>query len=247
MDDPLLTINRVRYLHLLESVLTGTLTRDPPADPWSRREYDKAKRDLGQDWPATALTMIGTARMRQLRHACEDVLKQGIPGDFIETGVWRGGACIYMRAILEAWGATDRTVWAADSFRGLPPPRLTQDAGDQHHTFEQLAVSLAEVDENFTRFGFPDIKVLVGWFADTLPAAPIERLAILRLDGDMYESTGTALNALYPRLSSGGFCIVDDYNLAPCRSAVLDYWQANKIEAEMHDIEGMGVYWRKGG
>jgi len=241
-----LTDNRSRYLDLLESVLTGTLTEDPPADPWSQRAYDKAKRDLGRDWPATALTMIGTARMRQLRHACEEVLDTDVPGDFIETGVWRGGACIYMAAILEAWGDTEREVWAADSFQGLPEPVLAQDAGDRHHTYRELAVSRAEVEANFRRFGFHDrINVLEGWFRERLLTAPIERLAILRLDGDMYGSTMDALTALYPKLSPGGICIVDDYFLEPCRRAVWDYRAAHFIGDEIVDIDGMGVWWRK--
>jgi cephalosporin hydroxylase len=237
--------NRARYLDLLESVLTGALTRDPPADPWSGGGYLPAIRAQGRDWPATALTMIGTARMRQLRQACETVIQERIPGDLIETGVWRGGAAIYMRAILAAWGATDPRVWAADSFQGLPEAVLPQDAGDRHHTYEQLSVSRAEVEANFRRHGFDDIAVLEGWFRETLPVAPIERLAVLRLDGDMYGSTMDALTALYPRLSPGGYCIVDDYFLAPCRQAVWDYRAAHFIADPIEEIDGMGVWWRK--
>ncbi|MFX8984442.1 TylF/MycF/NovP-related O-methyltransferase, partial [Acinetobacter baumannii] len=80
--------------------------------------------------------MIGTARMRNLRLLCERALAEEIPGDFIETGVWRGGACIYMRAILAAHGDPGRRVFVADSFRGLPPPdpaAFPADEGDQHH------------------------------------------------------------------------------------------------------------------
>ncbi len=95
--------------------------------------------------------MIGAQRMRQLRNACEEVLARGIPGDFIETGVWRGGACIFMAAILEFHGDRDRKVWVADSFAGLPPPSMSQDEGDRHHTYSQLAVGRTEVTENFYR------------------------------------------------------------------------------------------------
>jgi hypothetical protein len=86
-------------------------------------------------------------------------------------------------------------------------------------------VSLKEVRRNFERYGLLDDRVqfLVGWFEDTLPTATIERLAVLRLDGDMYSSTHHVLSALYPRLSVGGYVIVDDYYLDTCRAAITDY------------------------
>ena len=93
---------RSRYLNLLETALVGTLYGDPGSQPWSSREFHPDKRALGRDWPALAQTMIGSIRMRSLRHMCETVLLDDIPGDFIETGVWRGGASIYMKGILEA-------------------------------------------------------------------------------------------------------------------------------------------------
>jgi len=182
---------RSRYLNLLETALVGTLYGDPGSQPWSSREFHPDKRALGRDWPALAQTMIGSIRMRSLRHMYETVLLDDIPGDFIETGVWRGGACIYMKGILEAHGDTRRCLFVADSFQGLPPPNAAiyaADAGDRHHTFEQLKVSRKEVENNFKKYGLLDDRVvfLEGWFKDTLPKAPIERLAILRLDGDMY-------------------------------------------------------------
>jgi hypothetical protein len=239
--------NRDRYLDLLEGVLTGTLTRDPSIDPWSDGTYEAAKRATGRDWPAMALTMIGTARMRQLREACEDVLRAGIPGDFIETGVWRGGACIYMAAILQAWGAMDRMVFAADSFEGLPRPIAQEDHGDQHHTYQQLVVPIEEVAENFLRFFGAEnrrICTIKGWFDETLPG-PVKQLAILRLDGDMFKSTWDAITALYPLLSPGGICIVDDYFLGGCQKAIHDYRSREGITAEIMPIDGLGVWWRK--
>ena len=135
-------------------------------------------------------------------------LTDGVPGDLIETGVWRGGATILMRAILKARGVTDRVVWVADSFAGLPAPnaaRYPLDAGINLHRFPQLAVTLERVQDNFRRYGLLDdqVRFLKGWFRDTLPAAPIERLAVLRLDGDLYESTIQALESLYDKLSAG--------------------------------------------
>jgi O-methyltransferase len=189
-------------------------------------------------------------RLDQLQTAIETVLLEGIEGDFIETGVWRGGACIFMRAALAAYGVTDRRVFLADSFEGLPEPdeqKYPADSGSMYHAEPFLAVSREEVERNFARYGLLDDRVvfLEGWFKDTLPSAPIEKLALLRLDGDMYESTLDALGNLYPKLSPGGFCIIDDLFLGPCRLAVEEYRATQGINAEMRVIDTCSAYWRK--
>jgi O-methyltransferase len=194
--------------------------------------------------------MIGQMRMANLRYAVEQILEDHVPGDFIETGVWRGGACIYMRAILAAHDVADRKVFVADSFAGLPAPdpeSYPADEGDLHHTYAALAVSLDEVRSNFARYGLLDDQVvfLKGWFRETLPGAPIGRLAVLRLDGDMYGSTMDSLASLYDKVSPGGFVIIDDYILAGCRQAVADFRQRHDIDDKIVDIDGIGAYWRK--
>ncbi len=211
-----------------------------------------ANRIEGRIWPLVAHTMIGLKRLDNLEFCIEQVVTNGVVGDLIETGVWRGGAAIFMRAVLKAYGVTDRYVWVADSFEGLPPPntgKYPYDAGDTLHEARELAVSLEEVKANFERYGLLDnqVRFLKGWFRDTLPAAPIERLAVLRLDGDMYQSTMDALVNLYPKLSEGGYVIVDDYGAIPaCREAVNDYRSANAITEEIHDIDWTGIFWQKG-
>ena len=171
-------------------------------------------------------TTIGLKRLANVRECVESVLADNVPGDLIETGVWRGGTTIFMRAILKVHGVTDRLVWVADSFAGLPPPDLARypfDRGITLHQFPQLAITLERVRDNFRRYGLLDdqVRFLKGWFRDTLPDAPIERLAVLRLDGDLYESTIQALEGLYDKLSAGGYVIVDDYgNVAGCRQTV---------------------------
>lgn len=214
------------------------------------RPYDPEARLNGEGWPAGAHTMMGIKRLENLQYCVEEVLRQEVPGDLIETGVWRGGATIFMRAILKAHAITDRRVWVADSFAGLPPPNALKypaDANDQHHTFDLLAVTLDEVKANFEKYGLLDDQVcfLQGWFSETLPAAPIDRLAVIRLDGDMYESTMDALSALYPKLSPGGYLIVDDYALAGCEKAVSDYRMANNINEEILQVDGCAVYWQR--
>jgi hypothetical protein len=242
------------YLDLIERCLTNTVYGDGYTEwsaPGVERPFDPSLRELGRDWPRRAHTMIGRVRLRNLRELVATVIREEVKGDLIETGAWRGGACILMRAALEAFGDLGRRVFVADSFEGLPAPdaeTYPSDRGDIHHTYEELSVSLDEVKANFAKYGLLDDRVvfLKGWFKDTLRAAPIERLAVLRLDGDMYESTMDALSALYDKVSTRGFVIVDDYGcIESCRRAVHDFRDARGIADPIVDIDGFGVYWRK--
>jgi O-methyltransferase len=168
----------------------------------------------------------------------------------IETGVWRGGATIFMRGLLAAHGINDRVVWVADSFQGVPPPTHPQDANFDlsAKVYPFLTVSRKEVQGLFERYGLLDdqVKFLEGWFKDTLASAPIETLSILRLDGDLYESTMDALNPLYAKVTTGGFIIVDDYySCPPCKRAVDDFRATKGISDEMFKIDDQSVFWRK--
>ena len=216
-----------------------------------RVPFDRNARENGMDWPAEGETMIGLKRLDNLEFCVADVVRRGVPGDVIETGVWRGGAAIFMRAALEAYGDTEKLVWAADSFRGLPKPdpSRTTDVADALWTIPQLAISLDQVKANFERYGFLDdrVRFLPGWFHETLPSAPIKRLSILRLDGDLYESTMVALDALYPKLSPGGYVIVDDYDaIQGCHQAVEDFRARHGLTEELHRVDWTCVFWRRG-
>jgi O-methyltransferase len=215
-----------------------------------QRPVTADEREEGSVLPGYADTMIGLKRLDNLQSCIETVIKQDVPGDLIETGVWRGGACIFMRAVLAAHGISDRKIYVADSFEGLPKPNaetFPADRGDKHYRKRFLAISQDEVANNFRKYGLLDDQVvfLKGWFKDTLPNAPIEKLAVVRLDGDMYGSTMDALNSLYPKLSSGGFCIIDDYGLRRCKQAVDDFRTEHGIREEMKEIDWTGRYWRK--
>ena len=215
-----------------------------------KRDFSEDQRITGQIWPGYADTMIGLKRLDNLQHCIETVLNDEVEGDLIETGVWRGGACIFMRAILAAYAIENRKIFVADSFEGLPKPdsgKYPCDKDDKHHIQTYLAVSRKDVENNFRKYGLLDNQVvfLEGWFKDTLPKAPIEKLSILRLDADMYGSTMESLEILYPKLSSGGFCIIDDYALPGCKSAVNDFRSRNAIDSEKNKIDWTGIYWRK--
>ena len=215
--------------------------------------FDEHKRNHGLDWPTKAETMIGMKRLTSLQRCVETVLDEDIPGDLIECGVWRGGACILMRAVLAAYGDKTRCVWVADSFAGVPAPDTKNYPADTglrlDLSADVLAISQEAVAANFERYGLLDdqVRFLPGWFKDTLSSAPISHISVLRLDGDLYESTIQALDALYPRLSVGGFCVIDDYYpIEACRQAVADYRKKHQIVAEINEIDGSGVFWRKG-
>lgn len=197
-------------------------------------------------------TMIGFGPIDDLRLCIEDVLTKGVPGDFLEAGVWRGGAAIYMRGVLKAYGVTDRLIWCADSFAGLPPPNPDQfplDLGVDLSGVKELAVSLPRVRLHFARYGLLDeqVRFLKGYFADTMPDAPIDRLAILRLDGDLYESTWQVLENLYPKLSIGGYVIIDDYGGVQegCRVAVHDFRRLHGITDPIQVSDIQVVYWQR--
>jgi O-methyltransferase len=269
------------YLDLLSQALTGILAEDSDEvlgmgnclDALSRRKrletrfglllrargyelsrkhpFDREARENGRDWPARAETMMGLRRLENLREAVVLVLQDDVPGDLLEAGTWRGGGGILMRGVLKAHGCTNRTVWMADSFRGLPPPDAAAYPADIGLHFERhpyLAVSEEQVRANFQRYGLLDeqVRFLAGWFKDTLHQAPVDQLAVLRLDGDLYQSTMETLDALYPRLSPGGFCIIDDYGaFRACRKAVHHYRSRHDIREPIIDIDGIGVYWRR--
>lgn len=223
------------------------------ANDWRivHRGGDAAIREVGHDWPPTAETMVGRARLDNARALATQALVDDVPGDFIETGVWRGGVTILFRAVLEAYGDTDRSVWVADSFEGLPAPNADlypADEGVDLSAIDALKVGVEAVKANFARYGLLDDRVqfLPGWFSDTLPEAPIEQLAVLRLDGDLYESTMDAITALEPKVSPGGYVIVDDYGaFEPCRKAVDDYRKAQGISDPITTVDWTGVWWQK--
>ncbi len=193
-----------------------------------------------------AETMVGTLQMDNVQACVTSVIKNGVAGDLLEAGVWRGGMTVLMRAVSKVLGDDARKVWVVDSFAGLPMPDRASDSFGWREG--DMAVSVDEVRDNFARYGLLDDQVvfLEGFFSETLATAPIGALSVLRVDADLYESTLDVLTPLYPRLSPGGFAIFDDYqNLKDCRRAVDEYRATHGITDEIHAIDSRAVFWQK--
>jgi hypothetical protein len=163
-----------------------------------------------------------------------------------------------MRALLKLHGVTDRLVWGADSFEGLPEPdpekypleAKVQSGPVFQKAYRNLAASLQEVERNLAAYGMLDdqVRLLKGWFCDTLPNAPIAQLALIRVDGDFYESTRDALVSLYDKLSVGGYVIIDDYgedSWTYCRKAVDEFRAVRGISDPMIPVDAKCVCWRR--
>lgn len=275
--DPAVDHVRDLYIDLMKRTLTRSAFGEswthyqPRTGSWRHLMYRKGKRLLlepfglevvrrysfnpelraeGKDWPPEAETMIGLRRLENLQDCVRTVATERVPGDLIETGVWRGGAVIFMRALLKAYNEQNRTVWVADSFRGLPKPEANRahDIEDALWSQEFLAVPQEQVQANFERYDLLDdqVRFLPGWFQDTLPTAPIERISVMRLDGDMYDSTMVALRSLYPKLSVGGYVIIDDYHaIRACKEAVDDFRNEFGITDELHQVDWTCRFWRR--
>lgn len=239
------------YLNLMTKVLCGMIHEDAPLPVFGAEKYDLSIRKMGLDWPSSAFTMIGLKRLRNVRKLMEAAIQGNIPGDFVEAGVWRGGASIMAKAVLQAYNIRDRRIVVCNSFQGLPPPdhdNYPADAQSRFHEYRHLAVSMKEVRRNFKKFSLLDNNVIFvkGWFKDTMTLVPSREIAVLRLDGDMYKSTIVPLEALFDRIPDGGWIIVDDYHSVPtARQAVHDFLDRRGLQVRLRQIDGQGVFFRK--
>ena len=198
-----------------------------------------------------AITMIGEVRLELLETAVRHILRQEIPGDFLEAGAWRGGACIYLRALLDVYGCRNRIVYVCDAFDdGFPEPdaRFPIDNVSTLHTQDYFKTSNVVVRSYFDAYGYNDeqVRFVCGYFKDTLPMVPADHLALLRLDGDLYSSTWDSLEALYDRVSIGGYVIADDYYaIAHSQRAVDDFRTTRRITEPIRQTDWASAYWIK--
>lgn len=234
---------RNHYLKTIKQAIRGILETDDlsnmnhPHNPHILKEY--------------AYTHVSGEGMDTLLKLMNDVESRDIPGDFVEAGVWRGGLTIFMKAFLNAYQNYERTIWVADSFAGFPEILNDPDTKTcNNQNLPWIVVSLETVKNNFKRLNLLDDRVqfLKGWFKDTLPQSSIEKIAILRVDGDLYDSTKDVLEALYPRLVIGGYVIIDDYDCyAGCNRAIEEYRTAHGITDPVFRQGPVccGIYWQK--
>jgi len=207
--------------------------------------YDVEQGQWKIDPLARPFTLLTKGQLDLVEKAVLAVEERGIPGDFLEAGVWRGGVIILMRALIDAYGIAERKVFAADSFSGIPKNvRAINDPVDTWN--DRWVASLDEVRQNIGRFGLLDDRIAfaVGYFSDSLKKLAGERFALIRLDSDSYDSVETSLEYLYPLLSKGGIVIIDDWHLPGCRMAVLEYRSQIGIQDEIQVYEG-NAYWVK--
>lgn len=249
---PVLRDARELYADLLVRNIVDGIYGEPWEGPWRPgNKFERGPHPSGRIGPTQAHTMVGVDRLENVRRLTQSAIDEDIPGDLIETGVWRGGCCILMRGMLAVNDIRNRKVYVADSFSGVPPPRPEIYPADRDlrlDLHEELAVSVDTVKDNFRRYGLLDDQVVFveGLFGETLPRLEGMSFSLIRLDGDLYESTDIALRCLYPKLSPGGFLIVDDYGvIEACRQAVDDYRKEHDIDAPINRIDRSGIWWRR--
>lgn len=241
-------LHRDAYIDLIKRSITNYcyLGGEAPFEQFRAvAHYNLTQSEWKIDPVSRPITLLTKQQLDLVEHSIVAVEKRGVPGDFLEAGVWRGGVIILMRAMIKALGITDRKVVAADSFAGIPMnTRAVGDPVDQWR--DRWVASLDEVKQNVARFGLLDEKVefLPGFFADTLKGLAGQRYAVIRLDSDSYDSVEESLVYLYPLLSKGGVIIIDDWHLVGCKAAVTNYRNRHNIAEELKVHDG-NAYWVK--
>jgi O-methyltransferase len=171
-------------------------------------------------------TMTGADKVYALIQAVRYVTRHQIPGDVVECGVWRGGSMQAAARTLLSVGDTTRELYLFDTFEGMPPPgerdiRRSDDRSAEELMAEEArerslvwaVATLEDVQDGFAQIPYPSERIhfVKGRVEETIPSEAPERISILRLDTDWYDSTRHELEHLYPRLSPGGVLLLDDY------------------------------------
>jgi len=202
-------------------------------------------------------TMTSAERIWSLLHAVQYVVDEQISGDFVECGVWRGGSVMAMAHQLSRMGVTDRRIWLYDTFAGMTQPTeadveavsgttaaemlASTEVADGNNVWCVAGRSDVEANVRSTRYPNENFILVEGDVAVTLHESAPESIAVLRLDTDWYESTRVGLEVLYPRLTVGGVCILDDYgHWQGARRAVDEYFAAQGQRPFMHPIDFSG-------
>lgn len=179
-------------------------------------------------------TMLSYPSLCQVYDFVRDIERQNLEGDVVEIGCWKGGCAAFMGWTVKRYGGT-RKVWAFDSFKGLPEP-TKEDGGvwtsrraikqGQKGAFQARAEDVQSISHRMAA----DVIVTPGFIEDTIPATSIEKIALLRIDVDLYEPTKHTLELLYDRVVDGGYVIFDDYaSWAGSRQAIYEFFVEHKI------------------
>ncbi len=200
---------------------------------------------------ARPLSMLPPYRLVHLARVVDEVLRKGVPGDFIECGTWRGGASFLMADRLRRAGVSGRRVWLCDSFEGHRPPQAidgaaalsyADDTGSPYY-HDNCRVDVDDVRDSARRLGLePWTRIVKGWFDATLPVvrADIGAIAILRIDCDWYASVRCALDCLYDSVSAGGVIIFDDYyDYDGCAIAVHEFLAERRLADRLEQYGGV--------
>ncbi|CAH1798105.1 unnamed protein product [Owenia fusiformis] len=208
-------------------------------------------RKRGADWPSVGYTMIGTIGLENVQELLEHVIQDGVPGDFLEAGVWRGGASMFAKAIMNSYNQQNRQTWVCDSFEGLPPATQAKD-NDHWSKMKALAVSKEIVRGHFDEFFLLDetVHFIQGYFVYSLPCLRKtlternNKIAVLRADGDMYESLMDILFNLYEFVPVGGYIIIDDWGIQVAKKAVQEFRAMHDIKSTIFPFRGISMYWK---
>lgn len=247
------------YLQMLKLSLTGELLKTDSivpgtgaADQLKKKPFDAHLRSQGLDWPSHGLTMVGRMRLENIERLLLSMIDAHVPGDFVECGVWRGGSSLFARGILKALNVHDRKVHLVDSFEGLPKASQAKDR-DVWSEMDFLKVSLEEVQEPFRQLGLldPSVAFHKGFFQHSLPPlrkqllASNRTIAVLRMDGDMFESTMDILYNLYDLVSVGGCIIIDDFAIREAKEAVETFLKHHALIVDYITIDESSSYFCK--
>lgn len=249
-------------LDRLNDQLTGFAEQSTSVQPGAgdssqlvRSPFDASTRKRGADWCDGCYTMTGTFRLNNVRSSLEQVFKDNVNGDFLEAGAWRGGASIFARAVMLAAGQQARRVYVCDSFAGLPRASTPMD-NDHWSRMHFLEVSVDEVQNSFEKFKVLDDNVHFekGFFVHSLPPLRLRlqqegrKLAVVRGDGDMFESFYDILFNLYDLVPVGGYFICDDCpSILVAEKAIHQFRQHHGITEHIMRVEESeaGTFWRK--
>jgi len=198
-------------------------------------------------------TLTNPERIVSLIRAIKHIETNNITGDIVECGVWKGGSIMAALKTLRNLKSFDRNIYLYDTFEGMSEPteidksfrgESASDAflkRDEFWNRIECFSTLQEVKENIYKIDYPteNIHFVKGKVEDTIPDLKIpEKIAILRLDTDWYESTLHEMEYLFPKLVKGGIIIIDDYgHWKGCKKAVDEYLKNNNIELFLNRID----------